>query len=70
MLDKSWEYDVDPTKQPRYQLVFDWTYWDLLVSLNKWNIIQFNNKTTSSEDFDAVHKLVLDGISENMASIV
>ena len=28
------------------------------------------NKTTPNEDFDAVHKEVLDGISDNMASLV
>ena len=30
-------------------------------------MIQFTNKTTINEDFDAVHKVVLDGISDNMS---
>ena len=42
----------------------------MVGSFNNWNIIQLNNITTSSEDFDVVYKVVLDGISENMASLV
>ena len=34
------------------------------------NTIHFINKTTSSDDFYAGHKLVLDVISDNMASLV
>ena len=32
--------------------------------------MKFTNKRTSSEDFDDVHKVVLYGISDNMASLV
>ena len=42
----------------------------MFVSFNKWKIIQFTNKTTTNEDFDAVHKVLLDGISDNMSAIV
>ena len=42
----------------------------MLGYINKWNIIQFTNKTISSEDFDVVHKVVFDGISDNMTSSV
>ena len=70
ILDNPWAYVFDPTKQPRYQPVSDCTYWTVLVSFNNWNTIQFTNKTTQSEDFDAVHKQVIDGISGNMASLV
>ena len=42
----------------------------MLGSFNNWNIIKFSNKSTSSEYFDAVHKAVLDGISENMDYLV
>ena len=41
----------------------------MLWSFNNWNIIQFSNKSIAYEDFDEVHKLVLDGISENMSSL-
>ena len=42
----------------------------MLGSLNDWNIIQFSNKTTSSEEFDEVHKVAPDVISDNMSSFV
>ena len=42
----------------------------MLISLNKCKIINFINKTTCSEEFDEVHKVVLDGIIINMASLV
>ena len=32
------------------------------------NTNQFENKTTSIEDFNYIHKNILDGISNNMAS--
>ena len=42
----------------------------MLGSLNNWNIINLTNKNTLSEDFDEVNQLVLDGISNNMSSLV
>ena len=42
----------------------------MLGYLNNWKIFQFTNKTTTSEDFNAVHKVFIDGISDNMASIL
>ena len=41
----------------------------MLGYFNNWNIIKFENKTTSSEDFDEVNKVARDGISANMASL-
>ena len=41
----------------------------MLGSFNNWNIIQFTNKTTTDEDFDAVHKVVLDRINEKMSAL-
>ena len=41
----------------------------MLGFFNDWKIIQFTNKTTTNEDFDAVHKVVLDGISDNMSAL-
>ena len=38
--------------------------------MNNWNIIEFSSKSTSSETFDEIHQVVLDGISDNMASSV
>ena len=42
----------------------------MLGSFKKWNIIQVINKKTTDKDFDAVHKVVLYGISGNMSALV
>ena len=65
-----WAYGYDPTKQPCYQPVVGCKYWPELGSSNNWNIIRFNNKTTPSEYIYTVHKLVIDGISYKMDSLV
>ena len=70
MLDKTWDYKVDPNKHRRYEPVVEFTYWHVLGSFINSNIIKFNNKTTSSENFDAVHEIVLDEISDTMISTV
>ena len=70
ILDKSLAYKVDPKKYPHYQPVVGCTHWPVLGSFNNCKIIQFSNKATSSEYFDVVHKVVLDGISENMVSLL
>ena len=41
----------------------------MLGSLNTWSIIQFTNKIIDHGDFDEVHKVVIDSISDNMASL-
>ena len=70
MLDKPWAYGIDPTKHPRYQPVVECIYWTVLGSFNNWNIFPFSNKITSSEDFDTVHNVFLDNISDNMAILL
>ena len=42
----------------------------MLGFLNDWNMIKFTNKGTSSEDFDEIHKILLDGISGNTNSLL
>ena len=42
----------------------------MLGYFNKRNNIKFTNRKTPREDFDAVNNVVLDGISNNMASLV
>ena len=69
MLGKTWGPCVSHIQQPCYQTVVYCTYWPVLDSLNNWNIIKFANKNTFCEDFDEVHRFVLDGISENMKSL-
>ena len=58
------------TKHLCFPPVFYCTYWPVLGSLNKCNIIQFSNKATSSGYFDAVHMVVLDSIRDNISSLV
>ena len=42
----------------------------MLVSFNNWNIIQFAHKATSSEYIDKIHQVVLEGITDNIATLV
>ena len=51
--------DVDKT-------VTKCTYWPVLGELNNWNIIEFSSKSTSSETFDEIHQVVLDGKSDDL----
>ena len=70
ILDKPWVYGTQSTKQTRYQPVKDCNYWPVLVPNNNWNIIHLTPKSIPSEAFDDKHPVVLDGISENMTSLV
>ena len=70
ILDKPWYFSVSHTKYPRFQNVMDCAYWPVLGKYNKYNTINFTNKTTPKEDFYEIHKVVLDYIRENMASLV
>ena len=42
----------------------------MLVTLNNCNITNFTNKTTPSEDLDDFYKVLLDGIIDNIESLV
>ena len=53
-----------------YKPDVNYTYWPVLGSFNNWNINTSTNKTTSSKDFDAVNKVVIGGISNNMSSLI
>ena len=70
MLDKPWVKVSNPTRHLHYQTVEYCTYWPVLGYFNNWIIIQFTNKTTTNKDFDTVHKVVLDGISDNMSATI
>ena len=67
ILENTWAPGVYHVQQPRYQPIFEFTYLPALVRLKNCNIIQFKNKTTSSDKFYYIHKVVLDGINDNMA---
>ena len=57
-------------KQARYQTVTNFTSWPVLGSYNNCNTIELTQKSIHFEAFDEIHKVVLDRISENMASLV
>ena len=42
----------------------------VLGAFNNWNIIELSSNSKSSDTFDAIHQVVLDGLSDNMASLV
>ena len=70
MLDQTWVSGIPSKKQARYQPFTDCTYWPALGSYNNWNIIHLPPKSTPFEDFDEIHHVFLDDISDNMASLV
>ena len=70
MLDKPWVHGLTQKQQPHYQHIIDCFYWKVLGSFNKLNIITFSQKATTSEAFEDIHQGVLDGIIENMISLV
>ena len=46
------------------------TYWHVLGCFKNLNLIKLSYKATYSEDIDKINKVVLYGISENMAALV
>ena len=70
MIDQPWISGVQSTKQACYQPIINCTYWTVMGPYKNWNIIHLTPKSIPSEAFDEIHQVVLDGISENMASLV
>ena len=70
MLDKAWISGIPSDKKDRYKPVTKCTYWPVLGEFNNRNIIQLLSKSTSSYTFDEINQVVLDGISDNMESLV
>ena len=70
MLDKPWISGISSDKQERYIPVTKCTYWPVLGAFNNWNIIQLSSKSTLSDTFDEIHQVVIERISDNMASLV
>ena len=68
MLDKVWISGITSEKQERYKPVTKCTYCPVLGAFKNWNIIELSLKSTSSETFDEIHQVVIDGISDNMVS--
>ena len=70
MIDQLCMYGTPLEKQARYQPVTYCTYWPVLGSYNNWNIIHLTPKSTHFEAFDEINQVGLDGISDNMESLV
>ena len=70
MLEKPWIPILAPKEQPCYRPLADLSCWLDLGSFNSWNIMTLSHKDTTSEDFEEIHQVFIDGISENMASLV
>ena len=70
MLDQPLISGIQSTKQVHYQPFINCTYWPVMGPYNNWNIIHPTQKSITSETFDEIHQVVLDGISENMSSLV
>ena len=70
MLDKPWISGIPSDKQELYKPIAKCPYWPVIRSFKNWNIIQFSQKSTPSDTFDETHQVVLDVISDNMASLV
>ena len=70
MLDKRWIYGIPSDEQDCDKPVTKCTYWPLLGYFNNWNIIQLSQKSTPSDASDEINKIVPDGISDNLASLV
>ena len=54
MLDKPWISGIPSDEQYRYKPVTKCTYWLVIGSFNKWNIIQLSQKSTPSDVFDEI----------------
>ena len=68
--DKPWISGIPPDKQDRNKPVTKCTYCPVLWSFKNWNIIELSPESTSSDTFDKIYQVVLDGISDNMSSLV
>ena len=70
MLEKTWILGITSDKQERYKPVTNCTDWSVLGSFNNWNIIQLSQKSTPYDKIDEMHQVAIDGISDNMDSLV
>ena len=70
ILYKPWISGIPSDMQERYKPVTKCIYWPVSGPFNNCNIIQLSHKSTPYDVFDEIHQGVLDGISDNMASLV
>ena len=70
MLNKPCISGIPSNKQERYKPVTKCTCLTVIGLFNNWYIIQFSHKSPPYDEFDEIHQVVLDGISDNMALLV
>ena len=70
MIDKNWTSGIPLDEQERYNPVTKCTYWPILGSFTNSNMMQLSQKSTPSDEFDEIHQVVLDGISDKMSLLV
>ena len=70
MLDQPWISVIPSKTQSLYQPVTYCTYWTVIFSYNNCNIIHLSLKSIPSEVFEEIQQVVLDVISDNIASLV
>ena len=70
MIYKPWISGIPPDEKERFKPVTKCTYCPVLGSFNNWNIIKLSQKSSPSDSFDEINQVVLDGKSDNMASLV
>ena len=70
MIDKPSISGIPPDEQEHYETVTKCTHWPVLGTLEICNIILLSQKSTPSDTFDEIQQVVLDRISDNMASLV
>ena len=46
------------------------SYWPVIGSFNNWNIITLSHRATTSETFEDINQIILDGISDSITSLV
>ena len=69
MIYKPFISGIPSYEQDCYKPITKCTYWTVLGSFKNCNIIQLSQNSAPSEAFDEMHQVVLDGISDNMASL-
>ena len=62
--------DSSSKKQARYKPITSCTYWTFPGSYNNWNFIHLSQKSIPFEAFDEIHQVVLDGINDNLESLI
>ena len=56
-IDRPWITGFPAQKQPRHQLIKDFTYWHVLCYFNNWKILKLSHKATSREKLTELIKL-------------